>query len=114
MLTYASCHRSDKNPLKTITSDNDSEFFLHLMIAAFLNCKTYFCDPYCSWQRGLNEHTNSLLRQYLPKRTSFINLYRKTLQGYSDRINNRPRKVLGFMTPKEAFDQELAKANAQS
>jgi transposase, IS30 family len=103
-----------KNIVKTITFDNGSEFFLHLMIAAFLECDTYFCDPYCSWQRGLNEHTNGLLRQYLPKGTSFVDLDRKKLQGYIDRINNRPRKVLDFVTPNEAFDQALAAANKQA
>jgi transposase, IS30 family len=87
---YASCTEAIKsllapykNAVKTIIFDNGSEFFLHLVLATFLNCKTYFCDPYCSWQRGLNEHTNGFLRQYLPKGTSFMDPDRKNLKGYT-------------------------------
>lgn len=90
--------------IKTITSDNGLEFSRHESIAKELEAKFFFADPYASWQRGLNEHTNGLLRQYYPKRTYFNC---KTLEDLDDvvkEINNRPRKVLDFKTPQEALD----------
>ena len=68
----------------------------------------YFCDPYSSWQRGLNEHTNGLIRQYLPKKTDFTKVDYKTIKMIQNRLNNRPRKTLGFKTPKEALLEEIA------
>jgi IS30 family transposase len=90
--------------IKTITSDNGLEFSWHEKIAKDLKAKFYFADPYSSWQRGLNEHTNGLLRQYYPKK-SYFNL--KTLENLDDvvnEINDRPRLVLNFKTPKEALN----------
>lgn len=63
--------------------------------------KVYFCDPYSPWQRGTNENTNGLLRQFFPKGTSFADVSADDLQRVVDLINNRPRKRLNFLTPSE-------------
>ena len=88
---------------KTITVDNGKEFAEHKILARVLSVQVYFAHPYHSWERGLNEHTNGLLRQYLPKGLSLDKLSRKQLALYVDRINNRPRKSLGYRTPREVF-----------
>jgi IS30 family transposase len=94
--------------IHTITADNGSEFAAYEEIEAALGIDFYFCDPYSSWQRGLNEHTNGLIRQYLPKKTDFTKVSYKTIKMIQNRLNNRPRKSLGFKTPKEALDEEVA------
>ena len=63
----------------------------------------YFANPYHSWERGLNEHTNGLIRQYLPKKTDFTKVDDGKIRFIQDRLNNRPRKVLGYKTPEEVF-----------
>ena len=68
-----------------------------------LDMKCYFATPYHSWERGLNEHTNGLVRQYLPKKTDFTILSCGEIQKIEDRLNDRPRKVLGYRTPREVF-----------
>jgi len=88
---------------KTITVDNGKEFAEHKILARVLGVQVYLAHPYHSWERGLNEHTNGLLRQYLPKELSLDRLSRKQLALYFDRINNRPRKSLGYRTPREVF-----------
>ncbi|MCM1024222.1 MAG: IS30 family transposase, partial [Prevotella sp.] len=65
--------------------------------------KVFFCDPYSPWQRGTNENTNGLLRQFFPKGTSFADISGEELQAVVDLINNRPRKRLGFRSPAELF-----------
>lgn len=92
-----------KNAKKTITVDNGKEFAEHLKLAKGTGTKVFFAHPYHSWERGLNEHTNGLLRQYLPKNRSLENLTKKELAKIIKRINNRPRKSLGYRTPREAF-----------
>ena len=94
--------------IHTITSDNGSEFAAYEEIENKLGIDFYFCDPYSSWQRGLNEHTNGLIRQYLPKKTDFTKVSYTTIKMIQNRLNNRPRKALGFKTPKEAFLEEVA------
>lgn len=89
--------------IKTITVDNGKEFAEHLRLAKKTGAKVYFARPYHSWERGLNEHTNGLLRQYLPKKNSLENLTEKILAKIIDKINNRPRKSLGYRTPREVF-----------
>lgn len=91
----------------TITFDNGKEFANHAHIAKSLKVKTFFADPYSSWQRGLNEHTNGLIRQYLPKKTCFTTISHEKVQDIQDLINNRPRKVLGFLTPLEKLNQSI-------
>lgn len=87
----------------TITYDNGKEFAHHLEIANVLKAEGFFAHPYHSWERGLNENTNGLIRQYLPKRTDFHSLTQQDIQDIMDKLNNRPRKCLGFKTPNQVF-----------
>ena len=94
-------------PLKkwvhTITADNGKEFANHENIAARLGTKFYFADPYSSWQRGLNENSNGLIRQYFKKGSSFVKIEENEVQVVMDKLNRRPRKTLGFKTPSQIF-----------
>ena len=92
-----------KNLIHTITSDNGKEFSFHEKIAKALDIKFYFCNPYASWERGLNEHTNGLIREYIPKKCEFDKISKKEIVNIQNRLNNRPRKVLGYKTPNEIF-----------
>ena len=92
-----------RDKIHTITTDNGLEFSNHKNISEYLNCDYYFCHPYSSWERGLNEYTNSLIRQYLPKGTSFENVTSEYIQMIEDKLNNRPRKSLNWRTPNEVF-----------
>lgn len=87
--------------VKTITFDNGTEFSAYSIIEKGLECVVYFADPYCAWQRGLNEHTNGRIRQFLPKKESFAYLTDEICEDILDTINNRPRKSLYWKTPKE-------------
>jgi len=87
---------------KSTTLDNGKENHLHGKLKD-LGMQTYFADPYSSWQRGTNEYHNGLLRRYLPKGTSFIHLTQGELDDIVEEINNRPRKVLRYKTPKEVL-----------
>ena len=93
--------------VKTLTFDNGKEFAEHARIDAALNSITYFADPFASWQRGSNENFNGLLRQYIPKKRPLSTVTDKELRMIQDRLNNRPRKRLGFKTPNEVFMQSL-------
>lgn len=97
--------RSIKDKVLTITFDNGKEFAYHSSIAKSLGAKTYFATPYHSWERGLNEHTNGLIRQYLPKKLDFKNVSHKVIRKIENRLNSRPRKALNFRTPFEVFYQ---------
>lgn len=88
----------------SITADNGSEFALHEKISKELNADFYFAHPYSSWERGLNENTNGLVRQYLKKGSCFTNVNDGDLQIIADQLNNRPRKSLGYATPNEIFN----------
>ena len=88
----------------TITTDNGSEFSQHKLISGALNGVTvYFADPYASWQKGLVEYTNKLLRQYIPKGSDFDEISTHQLMEIQKKLNNRPRKKLNFSTPKVEF-----------
>ncbi len=87
----------------TLTSDNGREFARHGDIAKALDAKFYFAHPYASWERGLNENTNGLIRQYFPKKHDFTTITEHQLEQVMDKLNNRPRKCLGFKTPNEVF-----------
>ena len=93
--------------VKTLTFDNGKEFAEHSRIDAALNSTTDFADPFASWQRGSNENFNGLLRQYIPKKRPLSTVTNKELRMIQDRLNNRPRKRLGFKTPNEVFMQSL-------
>ena len=88
---------------QTLTVDNGKEFAAFKKIEEKTNLDIYFADPYSSWQRGCNENTNGLLRQYFPKGTDFTTMTEKQLAQATRRINNRPRKCLGYRTPSEVF-----------
>jgi transposase, IS30 family len=88
---------------KTMTFDNGKEFSGHQKLAESLNISCYFANPYHSWERGLNEHTNGLLRQFFPKGTNFKILKAEALQLVVDLINRRPRKSLDYRTPYEVL-----------
>ena len=92
-----------KDKIKTITSDNGFEFSNHKNVSKGLDCDYYFCHPYSSWERGLNEYINGLIRQYIPKGTSFENISPQYIQMIEDKLNNRPRKSLNWKTPNEVF-----------
>ena len=96
--------RPHKDKVKTLTFDNGSEFVQHKKIAKALDAKTYFAHPYSSWERGINENTNGLLRQFFPKRTDFAKVSWKQLKNAVDNLNNRPRKTRGYQTPNQLFN----------
>lgn len=89
--------------VKTITFDNGTEFRDHETMTNELGARVYFADPYSAYQRGSNEQVNGLLRRYLPKGTSFRDLAQNQLDQIVQKINNRPRKCLGYRTPNEVF-----------
>lgn len=97
--------REQLQPLvvKTITSDNGREFAQHQRIARHLKADFYFAHPYASWERGLNENTNGLVRQYFPKKSDFSKITDRQIKKVVERLNNRPRKTLGYKTPNEVF-----------
>jgi IS30 family transposase len=87
----------------TITSDNGREFAAHEAIAEALAAEFYFAHPYHSWERGLNENTNGLVRQYFPKGRDFTAITDQQVQAVAEQLNERPRKTLGFQTPDHVF-----------
>ena len=89
--------------VKTITTDNGSEFAHHQWLDSQLGCNSYFCTPYASWERGSNENANGLIRQYLPKKRDLSTVTQQELDMIMDRLNSRPRKRLGFKTPNQVF-----------
>lgn len=92
-----------KDSLLTLTLDNGKEFAAHERIAESLALKVYFAHPYCSWERGINENTNGLVRQYFPKRTDFNQVTDQEIQAVADKLNLRPRKTRGFQSPNQLF-----------
>ena len=94
-----------KDRVKTLTFDNGLEFARHGEIDQALESTSYFADPYASWQRGSNENTNGLVRQYLPKSRSFDTVTDEELAMIMDRLNHRPRKRLNWKTPHQVFMQ---------
>lgn len=89
----------------TVTFDNGREFSQHKTLSEALKADVFFAKPYHSWERGLNENTNGLVRQYFPKKSSFDNISEHALQGVAKKLNNRPRKCLGYKTPFEVFSK---------
>lgn len=87
----------------TITGDNGSEFARHQIISYALKADFYFAHPYASWERGLNENTNGLVRQYLKKDSDFSHITDTDLSEIMRKLNNRPRKSLCYATPNEIF-----------
>lgn len=89
----------------TVTYDNGKEFARHNEVAEALNIDVYFAKPYASWQRGTNENMNGLIRQYLPKSVRLDDVTIEQTQFIEERLNNRPRKVLGYQTPLEVLSR---------
>ena len=92
-----------KKHVLTLTSDNGKEFSGHAEISEKLGSGFYFCTPYHSLERGLNENTNGLVRQYFPKGTEFAMLTAVDVQRVEKLLNNRPRKALNYHSPNEVF-----------
>jgi transposase, IS30 family len=97
-----------KDRVKTITYDNGREFSLHEQVNEQLTCQSYFAKPYHSWERGLNENTNGLIRQYFPKGMDFRHITREEIAHVMERLNNRPRKTLAYKTPNDIFVKQAS------
>lgn len=91
--------------IESITADRGKEFALHEELENNYGIDFYFCDPYCSWQRGANEQLNGLLREFFPKKTDFSKVSQKEINKAVNLINNRPRKCLNYKTPNEVFNE---------
>ncbi len=92
----------DAMPFRTITADNGTEFHQYEEVEKSTGVPFYFCTPYHSWERGLSENTNGLIRQFLPKRTSMKDVTQRDCDRIAKMLNTRPRKSLGYRTPEEA------------
>ena len=92
---------------QSLTLDNGKENYNHHKLTRDYGIKTYFCDPNCAWQKGSNENHNGILRRYIPKKTDLTTITQFELDSILEKINNRPRKCLGYETPAEAFAREL-------
>ena len=91
----------------TATADNGKEFAGHQEITQALGIDVYFAHPYSSWERGTNENTNGLIRQYIPKGSSLEKYDDQYIEFVEEQLNNRPRKCLGYLTPNQYFDQMI-------
>jgi IS30 family transposase len=94
----------------TTTLDNGKEFSGHEQISKSLGINIYFAHPYSSWERGLNENTNGLIRQYIKKGSSFEGITPERIKFIEERLNNRPRKTLGYRTPNEVYKEAMKRA----
>jgi len=97
-----------RDRVKTITVDNGKEFSFHKQIAKALETKVYFAHPYSAWERGLNENTIGLIRQYFPKNMSFESMDPRQIDFVQNRLNIRPRKTLKYRSPNELFLKTVA------
>ena len=95
---------------RSLTWDQGIEMAAHKQITMATDLDIYFCDPHSPWQRGSNENTNGLLRQYFPKGTSLAGCSREHLDAVAAELNARPRKTLGWKTPAQALEEVLAEA----
>jgi IS30 family transposase len=96
--------RAEGRPVLSITADNGTEFHDYKTIEKATGVVFYFANPHHSWERGTNENTNGLIRQYLPKRKSMAHITQRHCNRIAAKLNNRPRKRLGYRTPKECYE----------
>ncbi len=101
-------HKLPRELYKSLTWDRGKEMADHQRFSLDTNVKVYFCDPQSPWQRGSNENTNGLLRQYFPKGMDLSNVHQNRLNAVARRLNERPRETLNFRTPAERFSQCVA------
>jgi IS30 family transposase len=101
-------HKLPRELYKSLTWDRGSEMAEHQRFSLDTDIKVYFCDPRSPWQRGSNENTNGLLRQYFPKGMDLSNIHQNKLNAVARQLNERPRKTLNFRTPAERFSQCVA------
>jgi IS30 family transposase len=101
-------HKLPRELYKSLTWDRGKEMADHKRFTLDTNIKVYFCDPQSPWQRGSNENTNGLLRQYFPKGMDLSNVHQNRLNAVARRLNERPRETLNFETPAERFNQCVA------
>ena len=94
---------------KTLTYDQGKEMARHVELSKRLEIRVFFADPHSPWQRPTNENTNGLIREYLPKGIDLSQFTQKQLDEIAWSLNNRPRKVLGFLKPEEVFSQLINK-----
>jgi IS30 family transposase len=94
---------AERQWVKTITADNGTEFHNYRELENLLDTQVYFATPHHAWERGTNENTNGLIRQYLPKGTNLSRITQRQCDRIAEHLNNRPRLRLGFMTPNEAY-----------
>jgi IS30 family transposase len=92
------------HPVRTITVDNGTEFHAYAALEHATGTAFYFATPHHAWERGTNENTNGLVRQYLPKRQSMAHLTQHACNRIAAKLNRRPRKRLGFRTPEECYE----------
>jgi IS30 family transposase len=102
-----------KDKILSITYDNGIEFSYHDLITIDTKISIYFCYPYHSWERGTNENTNGLLRQYFPKKAFHGKITESDIKKIEDKLNNRPRKRLNYLTPYEVFVKKMKPENFQ-
>jgi IS30 family transposase len=98
---------------KSLTYDRGREMAGHAQLSANTGMKVYFCDPYSPWQRGSNENTNGLLRQYFPKGTDLSGYTQEQLDTVADQLNGHPRMTLGWRKPIEVYAEHLARLSIQ-
>ena len=103
LVTHAVTTQLQPLTVKSITSDNGREFAGHQQIGQSLKADFYFAHPYHAWERGVNENTNGLVRQYFPKKSDFSKITDRQINKVEERLNHRPRKTLGYKTPNEVF-----------
>ena len=103
--------RPDKDRVLTLTANRGKEFACHEKVAKALECDYYFAPPYSCWQPGLNENTNGLIRQFLPKKSRFEEVTERSVKRVKGLLNRRPRKSLGYETPTELFFRKSLGAN---
>jgi IS30 family transposase len=101
-------HRLPDGLMQSLTWDRGSEMMHHKRFSVATNAAVYFCDPQSPWQRGSNENTNGLLRQYFPKGTSLAKVTQADLDAVARELNTRPRKTLGYRTPAEQLALDVA------